>query len=138
MAVPKANQRAVNKYKKNNYDRIEITVPKGQRAVFQAHAATLGESVNGFIGRAILEAMERDSGTAPEIAGKPSESTQGAGVVSSLHSDTLEAAQRAAEAAGETMEDFIQRAVKTQLERDKTFLRISINPATGGKLEKET
>lgn len=60
MAVPKANQRAVNKYKKNNYDRIEITVPKGQRAVFQAHAAALGESVNGFINRAISETMERD------------------------------------------------------------------------------
>ena len=60
MPVSKANQRAVNKYKKNNYDRIEITVPKGQRAVFQAHAAARGESVNGFIVRAISEAMERD------------------------------------------------------------------------------
>ena len=61
MPVPKANQRAVNKYKKNNYDRIEITVPKGQRDVFQAHAAARGESTNGFIGRAINETMERDN-----------------------------------------------------------------------------
>lgn len=116
MAVPKANQRAVNKYKKNNYDRIEITVPKGQRAVFQAHAAALGESVNGFIGRAISEAMERDSGgTSPES--RP-ESTAGAGAVS-LPSDTLEAAQRAAEAAGEATEQFISRAVETQAKRDE-------------------
>lgn len=137
MAVPKANQRAVNKYKKNNYDRIEITVPKGQRAVFQAYASTRGESVNGFIGRAILEAMERDSGgTSPEIVGKPSESTQRAGVVS-LPSDTLEAAQRAAEAVGEGLPDFVARAVSTQAQRDKTSLRMGINPATGGKLEKE-
>lgn len=60
MPVSKANQRAVNKYKKNNYDRIEITVPKGQRDVFKAHAESRGESVNGFINRAINHEMERD------------------------------------------------------------------------------
>ena len=121
MAVPKANQRAVNKYKKNNYDRIEITVPKGQRAVFQAHAAAFGESVNSFIGRAIAEAMERDSGgTASETAGKRPESTAGAGAVSvSLPSETWEAAQRAADAAGEGLPQFVARAVETQAQRDK-------------------
>lgn len=100
MPVPKANQRAVNKYKKNNYDRIEITVPKGQRSVFQAHATARGESVNGFITRAIQEAMERDSGTESpqEAAGGP----QGAGVVS-LPSETAKAAREAAEAAGEVL-----------------------------------
>ena len=41
-------------------DRINLTVPKGRKAVIQAHAAARGESVNGFIGRAIEEAMERD------------------------------------------------------------------------------
>ena len=119
MAVPKANQRAVNKYKKNNYDRIEITVPKGQRAVFQAHAAAFGESVNGFIGRAISEAMERNgSGTASEIAQQAAETTQGAGVVS-LPYETLETAQRAAEAAGEALPVFVIRAVSETAERDR-------------------
>lgn len=41
-------------------DRINLTVPKGRKAEIQAHAAARGESVNGFIGRAIEEAMERD------------------------------------------------------------------------------
>ncbi|MCI6255015.1 MAG: hypothetical protein MR648_00185 [Clostridiales bacterium] len=41
-------------------DRINLTVPKGRKAVIQAHAAAKGESVNGFIGRAIEETMERD------------------------------------------------------------------------------
>lgn len=132
MAVSKANQRAVNKYKKNNYDRIEITVPKGQRAVFQAHASTRGESVNSFIGRAILEAMERDGGAVPEIAGKPAGAVQGAGVVS-LPSDTLEAAQRASEAVGEALPDFVRRAVETQAERDRASLKLGINPASGEK-----
>lgn len=41
-------------------DRINLTVPKGRKAEIQAHAAAQGESVNGFIGRAIEETMERD------------------------------------------------------------------------------
>lgn len=61
MPASKANQRAVNKYKKNNYDRIEITAPKGRRDEIKAHAEAQGESVNGFINRAISETMERDS-----------------------------------------------------------------------------
>ena len=60
MAVSKAQQKAVNKYMAANYDRVNLTLPKGQKEVVQAHAAALGESVNGFIGRAIAETMERD------------------------------------------------------------------------------
>ena len=60
MAVSKANQRAVNKYVKANYDRINVTMPKGRKDEIKAHAESMGESVNGFIGRAIDETMERD------------------------------------------------------------------------------
>lgn len=60
MAVPKANQRAVNKYVKNNYDRINVTMPKGRKDEIKAHAEGRGESVNAFINRAIDETMERD------------------------------------------------------------------------------
>lgn len=60
MPVSKANQRAVNKYVKNNYDRINVTMPKGKKDTIQAHAAAQGESVNGFINRAIDHEMERD------------------------------------------------------------------------------
>ena len=60
MAVPKANQRAVNKYVKNNYDRVNVTMPKGKKAAIQAHAEAHGESVNGFINRAIDQTMSRD------------------------------------------------------------------------------
>lgn len=61
MPVPKANQRAVNKYVKNNYDRINVTMPKGRKAEIQAHAEARKESVNGFINRAISESIERDN-----------------------------------------------------------------------------
>lgn len=61
MAISKAQQKAVHTYVRNKYDRMELTVPKGQRDVIKAHAAARGESVNGFIGRAISETMERDN-----------------------------------------------------------------------------
>ena len=99
--------------------RVEIRMTPEQRAIVQAHAEDYGESVNGFIGRAISEAMERDDGgTASETAGKRPESTPRAGVVS-LPSETLEAAQRAADAAGEALPVFVIRAVSETVERDK-------------------
>ncbi|WP_366558968.1 hypothetical protein [Flavonifractor sp. An306] len=60
MPASKAQQRAVNKYMANNYDRINLTVPKGQKDIIKTHAEAHGESVNAFIGRAIAETMERD------------------------------------------------------------------------------
>jgi predicted HicB family RNase H-like nuclease len=52
-----------NRYNDKAYDRINLTVPKGQKARIQEHAAGQGESVNGFIQRAINEAIERDRQT---------------------------------------------------------------------------
>lgn len=60
MAVSKAQQKAVNKYMAANYDRINVTTPKGKKDEIKAHAECKGESVNSFINRAIDEAMERD------------------------------------------------------------------------------
>lgn len=60
MTVSKAQQKAVHKYVRENYDRVEVTLPKGKKAEVKAHADAQGESVNGFISRAIDETMERD------------------------------------------------------------------------------
>ena len=60
MPASKAQQRAVNKYMTAHYDRVNLTLPKGQKEIVQAHAAARGESVNGFIARAITETMARD------------------------------------------------------------------------------
>ena len=43
--------------------------------IVQAHAEAHGESVNGFINRAIAEAMERDS-VACAVTGGPAEGTK--------------------------------------------------------------
>jgi len=49
-----------NKYIAKAYDRINLTVPKGKKESIQAHAQARGESVNGFINRAIDHTMEDD------------------------------------------------------------------------------
>lgn len=61
MPISKAQQKAVHKYVKENYDRIGITVPKGQKEEIKAHADIYDEgSLNKFINRAIEETMDRD------------------------------------------------------------------------------
>ena len=68
MPASKAQQRAVSKYMKENYDEIKVRVEKGQKDIIKAHAEARGESVNGFIGRAIDETMERDKAAPGEAA----------------------------------------------------------------------
>lgn len=60
MATTKAQQKAVNKYVKEKYDRINVNMPKGKKEIVQEHASDHGESLNAFINRAIDEAMQRD------------------------------------------------------------------------------
>lgn len=60
MAVSKKQQASVTKYVKAHYDRISVTVKQGLLDAIKAHAESKGESVNGFINRAINETMERD------------------------------------------------------------------------------
>ena len=61
MPVSKSQQKAVNKYMAKAYDRINLIVQKGDRDRIKAHADTRGESVNGFIKRAIRAQMQRDT-----------------------------------------------------------------------------
>jgi len=66
----RASAASKNAWNAKAYDRVNLTMPKGQKAEIQVHAQARGESVNGFINRAISEAMERDS-TAPGTAEGP-------------------------------------------------------------------
>lgn len=60
MPASKAQQRAVSKYMKENYDEIKVRVEKGQKEIIKAHAEKNGKSVNSFINEAITEKIERD------------------------------------------------------------------------------
>lgn len=61
MPASKAQQKAVSKYMKENYDEIKVRVGKGGKDTIKAHAEAHSESVNGFINRAIQETMDRDN-----------------------------------------------------------------------------
>lgn len=63
--ISKAQQKAVNKYVKNNYDRINVTFPKGQKEILREHAKKQKESVNAFIVRSVSETMNRDNQSSP-------------------------------------------------------------------------
>lgn len=57
MPTSKAQQRAVSKYMKENYDEIKVRVAKGKKDEIKARSLAKGESVNAFINRAIDEAL---------------------------------------------------------------------------------
>lgn len=49
-----------NKWQSDNCERISLVVKKGEKEVLKAHAIKQGESLNGFIKRAIAETIKRD------------------------------------------------------------------------------
>ena len=63
-ALKKAQQKYMEKF---SVARVRMERDRYERV--QAHAAARGESTNAFIGRAITEAMERDTGGPQEATG---------------------------------------------------------------------
>ncbi|MGN1231729.1 MAG: hypothetical protein ACI4TP_07495 [Anaerotignum sp.] len=57
--VSAAQRKATDKYLEK-FDEMRVRVPIGEKARVKAHAQAQGESLNGFINRAITETMERD------------------------------------------------------------------------------
>ena len=130
MALTTARKKANAKYEAKAYDKTLVRLPKGRLDEIRAHIEPAGESLNGFIGRAINEAMARDGAGGPQEAAG---AAAGAGGIS-LSPDALEAAQQAAERTGEAPAVFVARAIEMQAKRDEFSLRTGINPATGEKL----
>lgn len=61
-----ARTRASNKWNAKAYDSLRIVVKKGRKDEIQAHAAAQGESINGFVNRAIETVMEQDKAAGPK------------------------------------------------------------------------
>ena len=59
-ADKKEATRNQNRWISEKYDRINLTVPKGQKDVLQAYAQWHGISVNGLIGRLIEDELNRN------------------------------------------------------------------------------
>lgn len=96
MAVSKSQQKAVHKYVKANYDRMELTVPKGRKELIKAHAEAQGQSVNAYINTAIDEKIAREAvkshtaHVAGGVVSLPSEDEKRASAASESHTEANE------------------------------------------------
>lgn len=108
----KNSYESIKRYEDKAYDKVLVRMPKGRKDEIQTFAAQTGESVNGFINRAIGKAM----GESPQ---KPAGAPQGDGAI--LTPAALKTAQEAAQRAGETVPSFVSRSVETQAQRDKVM-----------------
>lgn len=57
----KTSSKVKDRYNAKTYDEIKVRVTKGEKDKIKAHADSKGESLNGFINRAIDETIKRDS-----------------------------------------------------------------------------
>ena len=57
--MPTARTRANRKYNEKAYDRLTVSVPKGDREKIRTAAQEAGMSLNGFIVEAITEKTEK-------------------------------------------------------------------------------
>ena len=67
MAVSKAQQKAVSKYMKNNYDEMKIRVQKGAKSLIEAAAKANNDSINGYVKKAVKAQYEADTGDTIEL-----------------------------------------------------------------------
>lgn len=74
MALTTARKKANAKYEAKAYDKTLIRLPKGRLDEIRAHIELVGESLNGFINRAINETMERDGLSGPTAPAEGRES----------------------------------------------------------------
>ena len=96
MPVSKAQQKAVNKYMSEKYDRINLVVPKGRRDELRAKAEAAGKSLNSYLVGLIV-------GEAPQY----------------ITPEAMNTAIEAAKEAGETIQEWIGRAIKDTANRDE-------------------
>ena len=109
--VSKAQQKATNKWINNNYDRINLTVEKGRKDVIKSYADRAGESVNGFISRAISTAMREQES-----------------IASLVMSESIAKVEKHIENTGETASEFVNRAIDETITRDLASIRMGVCP----------
>lgn len=59
MTQTKAHIKATNKYIAKAYDRVNLTMPKGDKERVRAYAEAQGMSMNAYINKLIAEDMEK-------------------------------------------------------------------------------
>lgn len=129
MAIAESRKRANAKWDKENMTTLGCKIKRDQASAFKSYCETQGSTSNTVLKDFVLECIGEQEPGAPRAA-------QGGGGIS-LHPRALKTAQEAAQNTGETVEQFIERAVQTQAQRDKSSLGLGINPASGDKMTRE-
>lgn len=124
--VQESQKRAARKWDGENMSTLGCKVKKPQAESFKEYCAGQGKTSNAVLRDYVLNCIGEPDGA--QVCHQEYEGQ--------LSTSTLEAAQRAIEATGEALEQFVERAVETQAKRDMTSLRLGINPATGERLAK--
>mgnify|MGYP001135125153 CR=1 FL=1 len=60
MALSEAQRKANDKYIKENYKQVKLSMPNEEAIALETHCAAFGYTKAGFIRQAIKEKMERD------------------------------------------------------------------------------
>ena len=110
-----AQKKSARKWDAANLDRISVAAPKGTKERWKSAATAHDKSLNQLIVEAVDHQISQDCDRSPSGA------LQGPsiGSVVSLHPEALQTAQNAAQKAGETVSQFVERAVDVQAKRDE-------------------
>ena len=123
MPVSEAKKKANAKWDNENMATIACKMKKNQAERFKSYCIAQGKTSNAVLREYVLRCI----GEAQDVPSVPDSLQEGGGV--NLSPETMETAQQAAQSAGETLAQFIDRAVSAQSERDKSLLRMGINPS---------
>lgn len=126
MAVSEKKKASNAKWDSANMATIGCRVKKDQAEAFKIHCGIQGRTSNAVLRDYVLECI--GEGNDPEGPQEAAGAHEGPGGIP-VSLDTLKAAQRAAGATGESVPDFVARAVETQEKRDKMSLLLGANPA---------
>lgn len=134
MPPSEAKKRANKKYQAKTIASLACRVKKEQADAFKVYCMEQGKTSNAVLRDYVLGCIgEQNAPEGPQEAVEAPSRAEGGFLTLS----TLQAAQRAAEATGEAVRDFISRAVETQEKRDKSSLLMGIDPIAKDKAKEE-
>lgn len=128
MAPRESQKKASLKWDKENMTVLSCKIRKPQAVAFKAYCENQGSTSNTVLKDFVLGCIGEQ-----EAAPRAGEGPPGV----PLSPEALKTAQEAAESTGETVPQFVGRAVQMQAQQDKISLSLGIDPATGGKIGKE-
>lgn len=98
-----------------NLDRISVAAPKGTKERWKSAATAHDKSLNQLIVEAVDRQISQDCDKGPSEAQQSPFGGEGI----SFNPEALQTAQNAAQKAGETVSQFVERAVDVQAKRDE-------------------